>query len=138
MSCGKRVTIRIKEKDTFAWSVQSRFQGVGIRRDVYRDMHSPNPLSSSFTSPRMNFKSSRFKSHMPPHYGPHSNFHAPKLDKNPLDRSLDILRKIAEIKTLREEISFMPSRESYHRFSELLLLMPKGLLILYYNLKLKI
>jgi hypothetical protein len=65
----------------------------------------------------MNFKSSRFNSHTSHHYRPHSNFHAPQLDKNPLDRSLEILRKIAEIKTLKEEISSMPSRESYHRFN---------------------
>lgn len=66
----------------------------------------------------MFFKSSRFESHTSLHYRPHSNFHTPQLDKNPLDRSLEFLRKIAELKTLKEEISSMPSLESHYRFNE--------------------
>ena len=65
----------------------------------------------------MNFKSSRFNYHTSLNYRPHSNFHAPQRDNNPIDRSLEILRKIAEFKTLMEEISSMPSRESYQRFN---------------------
>jgi len=65
----------------------------------------------------MNFKSSRFNYHTSLNYRPHSNFHAPQRVNNPIDRSLEILRKIAEFKTLIEEISFMPSRESYKRFN---------------------
>jgi hypothetical protein len=62
----------------------------------------------------MNYKASRFKSQSFLHHRPHSNFLARELDKNPIDRSLEYLRKIVEFKRLKEEISSMPSRESYH------------------------
>ncbi len=75
-----------------------------------RDIHSSNPFSPSSG---MNFKSTKFNSHTSLHYRPHSKFYAPEGNKNLLDRSLEILRKFAEIKTLREKISPIPRRESY-------------------------
>jgi hypothetical protein len=65
----------------------------------------------------MYFKTSRFESHTSLYNKLNTNFHAPQLDKNPLDRSLEFLRKIAELKKLKEEISSMPSRESHHSFN---------------------
>jgi hypothetical protein len=82
-----------------------------------RDIHLLNPLSPSFTSQRMSYKASRFKSHTSPHHRPHYNFHAQQLDVKPIDRSLEFLRKIAEFKWLKEEISSMPRRESYCSFN---------------------
>ena len=79
-----------------------------------REIHSSGPFSPSFASPRMNYEASRLNFNTSSHLRFHSNSQAHKLDKNPINRTLEILRKIAEIKRLKEEISFMPNQESYH------------------------
>jgi hypothetical protein len=65
----------------------------------------------------MYFRSSRIESHTSLHNRSYTNLHGRQLDKNPLDRSLEFLRKIAELKKLKEEISSIPSRESHHSFN---------------------
>lgn len=84
-----------------------------------REIHSSGPFSPSFASPRMNYEASRLNFNTSSHLRFHSNSQAHQLDKNPINRTLEILRKIAEIKRLKEEISFMPNQESYHGFNGL-------------------
>ena len=84
-----------------------------------REIHFTEPFSPSFLSPMLNYKTSRLNFETSRHYGLHSNPHAQQLDKNPIDRSLEILRKIAEFKRLKEEISFKPNQESYYGFNGL-------------------
>ena len=82
-----------------------------------REILSSGPFSPSFASPRMNYEASRLNFNTSSHLRFHSNSQAHQLDKNPINRTLEILRKIAEIKRLKEEISFMPNQESYHGFN---------------------
>ena len=67
----------------------------------------------------MNYEASGLNFNTSSHLRFHSNSQAHQLDKNPINRTLEILRKIAEIKRLKEEIPFMPNQESYHGFNGL-------------------
>jgi hypothetical protein len=80
-----------------------------------RDMHQSNSFSMSFPSPGMNL---RFKSSLSS-TGAHSNLHSLQSeDKSIFDRPLVMLRKVAELKRLQNEIlSMTGSREPYNRFN---------------------
>jgi hypothetical protein len=84
-----------------------------------REMHFSESSSPSFAFPRMNYKASLLNSHISSHHKLHTNSQAHQLDTNPIDRSLEILHKIAEIKRLKEEITSVPNPESYRRFNGL-------------------
>jgi hypothetical protein len=77
-----------------------------------RDIHLRNPVSSPFASQRTSYKASKFKPRTSLH-------HRSRYNGNPIDRSLEFLRKFAEFKQLKEEISSMPRRESYSSFNGL-------------------
>lgn len=79
-------------------------------------VHQSNPLSPSFGIQDGNYEVSKFKSHTSNYYSRYSNFHSPQLQrKNPLDPSLEILRKISEFKRLKEDLLSTPTRQPWYR-----------------------
>jgi hypothetical protein len=114
----RKVTIQLREKHCCGMCAKP-FSRRWNRDRHLKEIHFSEPFSPSFASPRMKYEASRLNFNTSRHLRFHSNSQAHQLDKNPIDRTLEILRKIAEIKRLKEEISFMPNQESYHGFNGL-------------------
>lgn len=74
-------------------------------------------LITIFPIPKNEFEASSFISPSFNNYSLYSNLPSFPTDrKNPLDLSIEILRKIAEFKRLREELLSTSMRQSYRRF----------------------
>ena len=81
-------------------------------------VHQSNPLSPSLAFQDGNYEVPRFKSHTSNYYSRYSNFPSPQLQrKNPLDLSLEILRKISEFKRLKEDLLFTPTRQPWYKLN---------------------
>lgn len=81
-------------------------------------MHQSNPLPPLLAFQDVNYEVSRFKSHTPNYYSRYGNFPSPQLErKNPLDLSLEILRKFSEFERLREDLMFTPTRQPWYKLN---------------------